>query len=89
MIKKVLFSRVGWMRYYDGPKLDDPRPIGGGSYNRKYKGAEIYNFANVGGHVYGFCQHAANTKEIALKRVQPEWQESSLPDVLVSFVAVD
>jgi hypothetical protein len=51
MIKRVSFSRVGWMRDYDGPKPDDPRPIGGGSYNKKYKGAEMYNFTKIGGYL--------------------------------------
>jgi hypothetical protein len=89
MIKRVLFSRVGWMENYDGAKSRSDWPVGGGSNNSKRCGDEVHNFTNVDGFVYGFCQPAAHSKQIALRRVQPEWLGSPLPGVLVVFVAVD
>ena len=44
MIKRAVFFRIGWMKYYDGRKPDDPKPIGGGSHNKKHCGDELYNF---------------------------------------------
>jgi hypothetical protein len=56
MIKRAVFFRIGWMKYYDGRKPDDPKPIGGGSHNKKHCGDELYNFRGVGGRYYGSCQ---------------------------------
>jgi hypothetical protein len=40
--QRVLFARVGWMRFYNGPMPGDERPGGGGSYNKEHIGAEAY-----------------------------------------------
>jgi len=36
MTKRVLFARVGWMRWYRGVQPDDLKPIGGGAYNDRH-----------------------------------------------------
>lgn len=77
------------MEKYDGAKSRSEWPIGGGSNNKRRCGDEVHNFTNIGGHVYGFCQPAANTRKLSLKRIQVGWDKDSLPDVLVVFVAVD
>jgi hypothetical protein len=30
---KVLLARIGFMKFYKGPKSGDEKPIGGGKYN--------------------------------------------------------
>ena len=44
----VLFAKVGWMKFYDGPRPDDPKPIGGGANNRTNFGHEGFNFRRYG-----------------------------------------
>ena len=63
MNHKVLFSRIGLMKYYDGPKPDDLRPVGGGSYNKMNVGSEMYNFSTIGRSVYGFIQTAGGHRK--------------------------
>ena len=77
------------MEEYDGAKCRAEWPVGGGSNNARRCGDEVHNFTKIRGRVYGFCQPPANSKEIALRRIQPGWHESALSDVLVVFVAVD
>jgi hypothetical protein len=80
---RVVFARVGWMTYYAGPQEGDKRPTGGGRYNKKNVGHELFNFAEFGGHLYG---HAATS--INLKRIDPTaGAVGKLDDVLVIFVA--
>lgn len=77
------------MNEYDGAQPDDPKPIGGGSWNRKRVGGEIYNFRRIRGQFYGFCQPSRMSNKLDLKRIDPDCQEDFLPGVLVIFVAVD
>ena len=44
----MLFAKVGWMKLYDGPHPDDPKPIGGGGNNRTNFGHEGFNFRRQG-----------------------------------------
>jgi len=52
---RVLFARVGWMKWYRGPQADDERPIGGGSYNKTGIGGENLNFLPINGKVFAYC----------------------------------
>lgn len=83
---RVLFARIGWMTYYDGPQPGDERPKGGGAYNRKNIGHEVFNFAEFGGCLYGFVR--TKSGYINLARIEPSSAgHESLDDVLVIFVA--
>jgi hypothetical protein len=50
---RVLFVRIGWMRFYEGPQPGDKRPIGGGKYNQSAIGHEAYNFSPHESKLYG------------------------------------
>jgi hypothetical protein len=54
--RRVLFARIGWMKFYGGPVPGDERPIGGGGYNKSEVGHELYNFQETDGHLYGYFQ---------------------------------
>jgi len=41
---KVILARIGFMKFYQGPKPGDEKPIGGGSYNTGKIGHEAYNY---------------------------------------------
>ena len=86
-VRKVLFSRIGWMKFYDGPKPDDPRPIGGGASNRKRLGTERFNFQKCGRYFYGFVQPPVRSGKIKLERIVPGTLSDSLEGVLLIFVA--
>lgn len=83
--RRVLFVRVGHMTFYAGSQPDDPRPIGGGAYNRKNIGGEVYNFKDIGGNLYGYYQAPSN--RTALERIDPNCEDGSLDQVLVLFFA--
>jgi hypothetical protein len=86
MPTRVLFARIGWMTYYAGPQTGDEQPKGGGSYNRKNLGHEVFNFAEFGGRLYGFAR--AKSRRINLARIEPTAVEHErLDEVLVVFVA--
>ena len=53
-MRKVIFCRIGWMTYYEGPKSDDPKPKGGGLYNVKHTGLEAYNFKKINKRFFGY-----------------------------------
>lgn len=83
MPTRVLFARIGWMKYYAGPQKDDEQPKGGGAYNRKNVGHELFNFAQFGGRLYGYAAASIN-----LKRIDPTAEATEkIDDVLVIFVA--
>src|SRR5436309_5595562 len=85
-IRKVLFARIGWMVQYAGPQPGDERPTGGGGYNKKKVGHELFNFYDFGGRLYGFVR--AKNDSIRLKRIDPAaGKAGKLEDVLVIFVA--
>lgn len=93
--KRVLFARVGWMRWYKGVQADDPRPIGGGAYNETELGHEAFNFLPLENRYLGYFQpqlqpqerQAANPSSIHLERIEPAFAGSKLEHVLVIFVA--
>jgi hypothetical protein len=87
---KVLLARVGFMKFYQGPKPGDEKPIGGGSYNTKEIGHEAYNFLNIGGDIYGFFQpHMKPSYEINLGRIERGCTDDKIDDVLVIWFATN
>jgi hypothetical protein len=89
MLRRAIFCRIGWMKYYDGKKAGDLKPVGGGSWNKMHAGGEIFNFRNIGGLYYGFCQPSASSSKINLERIDPNCRQNIIRGVLVIFVAVD
>ena len=55
-VKRILFCRIGWAKYYRGDTDDKPR--NGGEYNGNLNnvGFETYNFKNYGGIYYGYVR---------------------------------
>ncbi|MCE9612924.1 MAG: DUF3883 domain-containing protein [Lentisphaerae bacterium] len=91
---RVLFARVGRMKFYCGIQKGDEKPIGGGKHNEDNIGHELYNFRDVGGILYGYFQpwksDTIPQEEITinLERIDPELEQgNSLDNVLVVFVA--
>ncbi len=88
----TLFARVGWMRSYGGPTAADPRPIGGGKYNKTHVGNEVYNFRAVGDKVYGYFRVGRTARaRIPLWRIRPEPDRrfGALPLVTIVWIASD
>lgn len=99
--KRVLFARIGWMKFYRGPQPGDERPTGGGSYTKENIGHECYNFKPYGDDLRGFVQPALRrltqpggrkekvTLPISLRRIGPQSNEDDLyvDNVLVIFFA--
>jgi hypothetical protein len=65
----VLFARIGWMKYYNGPQSGDEKPTGGGKYNKANLGHEVFNFHEISGQLFGYFQPQMRTQRIALERV--------------------
>jgi len=87
---KILFARVGYMKFYKGPKPGDERPIGGGAYNADEIGAEAYNFLSINGNVYGYFQpHMHKPYEINLGRIEKGRSKDRIEDVLVVWFATN
>lgn len=83
---KVLFARIGYMKFYQGPQKGDEKPIGGGKYNKDKVGHEAYNFKTLNGKVYGYFQpHMKSPYKINLCRIDPEADEELVDDVMVIF----
>ena len=55
-MKRILFARTGYMRYFAGSQKGDERPVGGGAYNISKIGHERFNFKDCNGLLYGFFQ---------------------------------
>lgn len=95
MTERILFARVGWMRWYRGVQADDPKPIGGGDYNQDELGHERFNFLPAGNRYLGYFQPQLQPKErrernpssIHLERIEPGFTGSRLEHVLVIFIA--
>lgn len=86
MTKRVLFARIGWMKFYCGAR--DEKPLGGGSYNKDRIGSELFNFKPVKGWLYGFAKGGSRTNAFNLKRIDPNvGNGDKVEHVLVVFVA--
>ena len=82
----ILFARIGYMKFYQGPQKGDEKPIGGGKYNEDKIGHEAYNFKAVNGKLYGYFQpHMKSPYKINLRRINPEITGEYVDDVLVIF----
>lgn len=87
---KVLFARVGFMKFYQGPKPGDEKPIGGGSYNTGKIGHEAYNFLNIDGFLHGYFQpHMQSPYEINLGRIEQGFNGDKIDNVLVILFATN
>lgn len=65
-MKKVVFCRIAWMKYYCGVAEDD-KPMNGGSYiNENGDGGEVFNFSPHNHICYGYVMHQG--KEIHIER---------------------
>jgi len=87
---KVLLARVGFMKFYQGPKVGDEKPIGGGAYNAEEIGHEAYNFLNIRGTLYGYFQpHMKPGEEINLGRIEHGCDDDKIDNVLVIWFATN
>ena len=91
-VPRVLFARVGWMKYYDGPREDDPKPISGGKYNKEQTGHEVYNYHDINGYCHSFFEPpgrlpASGKKDLNIKRIVPDAEADEVTGVTVVFVA--
>jgi hypothetical protein len=85
---KILLARVGFMKFYQGSKPGDEKPIGGGSYNDEDIGHEIYNFLNVKGICYGYFKpNMKSPFEINLGRIEKDCTDDKIDNVLVIWFA--
>lgn len=84
---KVLFCRIGWMKWYQGLSSED-RIFGGGSFVDVHGyGHEMYNFqTDDEGNIYGFVEVGEGV-EMALFRLGAKWYENIVSDVLVIWCA--
>lgn len=95
MEQKVLFARVGWMRWYHGVCSDDPKPIGGGAFNKSSLGHERFNFLRIGNRAFGYFQPQLQPKNrhrassIRLEKIKAGFLGDVLEDVLIIFVATN
>lgn len=92
MVEPIIFARIGWMKFYEGERDDDPRPIGGGSYNKDHAGAELRNFlVREHGQVFGFVHTGMKHKldGLNLKRIDPTVETAAglLHGIQVVFLA--
>lgn len=87
---KILFARVGFMKFYQGPKPGDEKPIGGGLYNADEIGHEVYNFRDIDGVLYGYFQpHMKPPYEINLGRIVQGCADDKIDNVLVIWFATN
>jgi hypothetical protein len=85
---RVLFARIGWMKFYTGAV--DEKPIGGGSYTKDQIGSELFNFKDVDGFLYGFVKGGSRSKAFNLRRIDPKAPGAgNVEHVTVVFVATD
>jgi len=78
------------MKFYQGPKPGDEKPIGGGSYNTEKIGHEVYNFLNISGTLYGYFQpHMKPGEEINLGRIEQGCADDKIDNVLVIWFATN
>jgi hypothetical protein len=87
---KVLLARIGFMKFYKGPKPGDEKPLGGGKYNTEGIGHEAYNFLNIRGSLYGYFQpHMKSPYEINLSRIEQGYSDDKIDNVLVIWFATN
>ncbi len=78
------------MKFYQGPRPGDEKPICGGSYNVEKIGHEAYNFLNINGLLYGYFQpHMKEPFEINLGRIKQGCTVDKIDNVLVIWFATN
>ena len=86
MWDRLVFVRVGWLTYYDQSR-DVTTPLGGGSYNDEYIGAEVDSFRPLSdGRCYGYGK-AGDKNAFNLERIAPGANGDSIENCLVVSVA--
>jgi Domain of unknown function (DUF3883) len=86
----VLFAKVGWMKFYNGPRPDDLKPIGGGLNNRKNFGHEGFNFRSHQNRLLGFVSAPARGGKLDLQRIDPSpVARSRIRGATVIFIATE
>ncbi|PYV71686.1 MAG: hypothetical protein DMG96_28340 [Acidobacteria bacterium] len=77
-------------KFYDGPRPDDPKPIGGGANNRTNFGHEGFNFRRYGERLLGFVKAGADEGKLDLQRINPSPMTlHRVRGVTLIFVATD
>ena len=85
---RLVFVRVGWMRFYDGLRREPDGPIGGGSFNAEEPGSEVENFTARRGWYLGYATLPGGADSYNLERVAgAPVGGSQLTNVLVVSVA--
>lgn len=90
---QFIFARIGHMTLYRGPSAMDPRPIGGGGYNRTRRGHEINNFKPVEGKLRGYFQIPNpkkadfHSRQLNLTKIVRGFHGDRLDNVTVVFFA--
>jgi hypothetical protein len=84
--RRVLFARIGWMRFYKGAIPGDDRLFGGGAYNEGKIGSEVSNFADLDGKLYGFVQTSGDLG-VNIHRLGGAGGAQWLRNALVIFIA--
>ena len=95
MAEKVLFARVGWMRWYRGVQADDAKPVGGGLDTAHDLGHEPLPVLAHRRQVLGYFQpqlqppdrRTVRPSTIKLQKIEPTHSGNKLEHVLVVFVA--
>lgn len=88
MIERILFARIGWMKFYRGQQSDDDRPIGGGAWNEEHVGHELENFLPDGLALFGFVESGG--KGVNLHRIELNTSGGAeLDDVTVIWVSTN
>jgi hypothetical protein len=82
---RIIFSRIGWMKFYAGTQIGDEKPTGGGKYNLHKAGHERFNFLNIDDRLYGYVQPPGPA--INLARIDSLSDDGQLNGVTVVFIA--
>jgi Domain of unknown function (DUF3883) len=92
-VPPILFVNIGWMKYYQGPSLDDPLNPGNFGYfkqkaDRRHPlvGHEQWNFREQSGAMYGYVPREPG---INLVRLGADRSADCVDGVLVVFMARD
>lgn len=88
---RVVFVRIGWMKFY-GALAGADDLVGGGAFNNNDVGNEVANFAvQPSGNCEGWFQPPAGGAGFALPRIVPDVDRDAeyIDDVLVVMIATD
>lgn len=80
----ILFVNIGWMKRYKGIAADDEISGGFGYFHKHKFGHETWNFAPLGGRVYGYVPRS---QRINLKNLGADANADEVSGVTVVWVA--